>query len=174
MFIINITKQEIQRERVKEIWTPAKNAIILTGTALTSTVGLRKNSYEYDFDGNPIKIAYSYIDENGSESVFETIKSKYNKFNQRIKAEYSSDNTFELWSYACCGLASYTDKYGNVVIYERDQRKRVVRELRMTASGTRIVDMQYSYDASDNVIKKQIILLKLRLIMSMILQIGLL
>ncbi|UDQ97761.1 RHS repeat-associated core domain-containing protein [Lentisphaerota bacterium WC36G] len=136
--------------RIKEAYSPGELPIKAVNGHLISKAGLKKVSYEYDFGGNPILVKYSYYDKDGSETVYETVKNSYNIFYQRIKAEYSSDNTFELWSYACCGLASYTDREGNVILYERDQRKRIVREIRMTKAGRRFMDTRYKLDTSGN------------------------
>ncbi len=139
--------------KIKEYYTPAKLPIKLVNGQLLSTAGLKKTAYEYDFGGNTILEKHSYIDSDGNENVYETIKNSFNIFHDKIKAQSTSDNKYELWSYACCGLASYTDGEGNVMLYERDQRKRIIREIRMTKTGRRFMDTRYTLDFSGNKIK---------------------
>ena len=140
--------------RIKEVWEPAKNAIEIDNILGPSPdyTGLKKTEYEYDFGGR-VSDEKKYYYETHTSPPFEEISYGYDELNHKTSARYQ-DGTHEFWSYSYCGIASYIDRDGNTIIYDRDARRRITREVRMSARGTVLSDVSYDLDVDGRVISK--------------------
>jgi len=140
--------------RLKEVWSPGAVALEIGNitNASPNYSGLNKTAYEYDYAGRITRTAHTYY-QTHTQLQTETIDFEYDALNHVIAKNYA-DGTSEYWKYSCCGISAYTDRDGNVTLYDRDSRRRVVRETKMSPVGTKLYEMSYKYDVDGNIIEQ--------------------
>ena len=139
-------------DRLAAIWEPARDAIVPThiegGTP--NYAGLKKTGFSYDAAGRVIVESNTFFETQAS-APWQVTTTTYDDLDRAIEARYQ-DGTFESWSYSCCGIAAHTDRDGNVTLYERDQRRRVEREIKKSARGTTLSDLRYQVDFDGQIV----------------------